>query len=319
MAERCRILSASRDQVGECPVWSVAEQALYWVDIEGRRIHRWSWATQQQRSWDVPERVGCIALTAQGVEPRTLVAAMESGLFAVTLGEAPAAAVQLLAPVTHPMANMRFNDGRCDRAGRFWVTTMCMDMSLAAPVGGLYCFDGQALSAAHIDGLITPNGLAFSPDGRTAYLSDSHPSVQKIWAFDFDTAAGRLSNAREFVDMLPLPGRPDGAAVDAEGHYWICGNDAGLVHRFSPTGQLVQSLTVPVPKPAMCAFGGPNLDVLFVTSIQPASAPPQVMQRSGAVFALDAGVRGLPEPLYSGALPVALSPFSLNHRPKETT
>jgi sugar lactone lactonase YvrE len=300
MDAHCRTLAPARDQVGECPVWSVAEQALYWVDIEGRRMHRWSWATQQQRSWSVPERVGCIALTAQ---PGALLAAMETGIFAVSLGAAPDAAVRLLAPITHPMPNMRFNDGRCDRAGRFWVTTMCMDMALAAPVGGLFCFDGRTLSTAHVDGLVTPNGMAFSPDGRTAYLSDSHPSVQKIWAFDFDGEAGRWSRRREFVDMQPLPGRPDGAAVDAAGHYWICGNDAGLVHRFSPGGQLVQSLPVPVPKPAMCAFGGPDLDVLLVTSIRPATAAPEVLALSGAVFALTPGVKGLPEPVFSGPVP----------------
>jgi sugar lactone lactonase YvrE len=295
-----RVVSRTRDRVGECPVWDAAAQCLYWVDIEGRQIHRWQFASGEQVSWTLPERVGCIALAPAG----RLLAAMETGIFLVTPQAPPAARVELLAAVEHPLPGMRFNDGRCDRQGRFWVTTLCMDMSLAASVGGLYCFDGRTLSEAHLDGLVTPNGLAFSPDGRTAYLSDSHPSVQKIWAFDFDTDACRLSRAREFVDMLPLPGRPDGAAVDAHGDYWICGNDAGLVHRFNPAGELLQSLVVPVPKPSMCAFGGPDLDVLFVTSIQPASAPPGIMQLSGAVFALDAGVRGLPEPCFAGALPV---------------
>jgi sugar lactone lactonase YvrE len=193
---------------------------------------------------------------------------------------------------------MRFNDGRCDAQGRFWVGSMVMDMGLASPWGSLYCLDRGGLRVLPLDGLITPNGLGFSPDGRTAYLSDSHPSVQKIWAFDLD-ASGALSQQRVFVDMAPLPGRPDGAAVDAEGCYWICANDAGLVHRFDPQGRLLQSLEVPVAKPSMCAFGGANLDVLYVASILPGTVPADAPGLNGAVFALQPGVRGLPEPVFS--------------------
>ena len=141
-----------------------------------------------------------------------------------------------------------------------------------------------------------PNGLAFSPDGKTLYLSDSHPDVQKIWAFDYDTDTGTPHNRRLFVDMSEHPGRPDGAAVDAEGCYWICGNDAGLIHRFTPQGKLDRSLTVPVKKPAMCAFGGADLDTLFVTSIRPAGDLAD-QPLAGGVFALRPGVKGLPEPL----------------------
>ncbi len=296
-------ISASRDRVGECPVWSVAEQALYWVDIEGRHIHRFDWVTQTQATWSTPERVGCIALVDGKSDTRyqiyQLVAAMETGVFGVQLLQAPRVGVTLLAGITHPQANMRFNDGRCDRAGRFWVSTMCMDGALAAQVGAIYHVDENGLSAAKIEGLITPNGMAFSPDDRTVYLSDSHPTVQKIWAFDFDVAAGDLSGGREFVDMTPLPGRPDGAAVDTDGNYWICGNDAGQVHCFSPQGALIRSVNVPVSKPSMCAFGGPQLDVLFVASIQPAGATGNDKALSGGVFALNAGATGLPEPVFS--------------------
>lgn len=297
-------LSESRDRVGECPVWSVAEQALYWVDIEGRHIHRYAWASQTQQTWHTPERVGCIALKGHSGQPDfgargSLVAAMEYGIYEVHLGAAPVVRATLVAGISHPQTNMRFNDGRCDRAGRFWVSTMCMDMSLAAQVGGIYCLDEHGLSAAKVEGLITPNGMAFSPDDRTMYLSDSHPTVQKIWAFDFDLASGAMANGREFVDMTCLPGRPDGAAVDTEGNYWICGNDAGQVHCFSPLGVLLSSTQVPVSKPSMCAFGGPDLDVLFVTSIQPAAASGNDRALSGAVFSCSVGARGLPEPAFT--------------------
>ena len=289
------VISESRDQVGESPVWSVAEQALYWVDIEGCLIRRLDWAHRTALSWRLPERVGCIALSAQG----GVVAAMETGVFAVQLMAEGAVRLSCLATVRHPLANMRFNDGRCDAMGRFWVSTMCMDMSLAAPVGALYCLDESGLGQPRVDGLITPNGIAFSADGATAYLSDSHPSVQKIWAFDFAAPAGELTNRRLFADMTNLPGRPDGAAVDVHGCYWICGNDAGEVHCFSPNGELLRSLSVPVAKPSMCAFGGPQLNQLLVTSILPASASRTQPGLNGAVFALDAGVAGLAEPCFS--------------------
>lgn len=290
-----KVISSTRDRVGECPVWDGHAQALYWIDIEGRRIRRWDFATNEQRNWTLPERVGCIALGARG----DIVAAMETGVYSVELLNQPEVRLTTLAKITHPAPGMRFNDGRCDARGRFWLSTMVMDMSLASPLGALYCLDEQGLSAARVHDIITPNGLAFSPDGKTAYLSDSHPSVQRIWAFDFDADAADFANPREFVDMTPLPGRPDGAAVDAEGCYWICGNDAGKVHRFSPKGELMRSLEVPVAKPSMCAFGGPALDVLYVASILPGTVAAETPGLNGAVFALDPGVRGLPEPRFS--------------------
>ena len=175
---------------------------------------------------------------------------------------------------------------------------MVMNMAAGAPVGAMYRYNaGQTEPlTAQLQGLIVPNGLAFSPDGKTLYLSDSHPDVQKIWAFDYDTDTGTPHNRRLFVDMGEHPGRPDGAAVDAEGCYWICGNDAGLIHRFTPQGKLDRSLTVPVKKPAMCAFGGADLDTLFVTSIRPAGDLAD-QPLAGGVFALRPGVKGLPEPL----------------------
>lgn len=285
-------LDASLDQVGESPLWSVAEQALYWVDIEGRQVRRFDWAARRVDSWACAERVACIALHARG----GLLAAMESGVFHLRLGEAGTLQSDLVAAITHPRDGMRFNDGRCDRQGRFWASTMVRDMSLASPFGALFRLDGSGLSAPVVSGLITGNGLAFSPRGEVMYLSDSHPSVRRIWAFDLD-ADGTPTNRREFVDMNRHPGRPDGAAVDADGGYWICANDAGLVHRFAPDGRLDRSLRVPVPKPAMCAFGGPQLRHLFITSIRlPAAAGDAP---DGSVFVTEPGVTGLPEAAFA--------------------
>jgi sugar lactone lactonase YvrE len=188
---------------------------------------------------------------------------------------------------------MRFNDGRCDRQGRLRAGTMVLNMSLAVPDGKVYGFDAASGRLdALLDDLIVPNGMAFSPDGRTMYLSDSHPNRQVVWAFDYDIASGTPHNRRVFIDMHNHPGRPDGAAVDADGCYWICGNDAGLVHRFTPAGRLDRSIAIPATKPAMCSFGGPGLDTLFVTSIRIDGDP-----LSGSTFAVRPGVTGLPEPM----------------------
>jgi sugar lactone lactonase YvrE len=289
-------INMARDCVGESPVWSVTEQALYWVDIEGPCIHRLDWASRTQQSWVLTERVGCIALSDRG----SVIAAMESGIYEVKLQAPPQVHLTCLAKVNHPQPGMRFNDGRCDAHGRLWAGTMVRDMGLASPAGGIYCLDAQGLRGPVLQGYITPNGMAFSPDATMAYLSDSHPSRQTIWQHAFDGATGTWGPKVEWVDMKPQPGRPDGAAMDAEGCYWICGNDAGLVHRFSPTGTLLQSLSVPVSKPAMCAFGGPELRHLFITSIQPAKpAAGFEAELDGAVFVAEPGVQGLAEPLFS--------------------
>jgi sugar lactone lactonase YvrE len=279
---------------GESPVWLAEEQALYWVDIPGKRIWRWAASSGATNSWLLPEMVGCIA----HIGGNRWLAAMETGVFSVTLNADNSVNTAMLARANHASANMRFNDGRCDRQGRFLAGTMFLDMAAARQVGAVSSFDGQGGQRLLLDKMIVPNGMAFSPDGRTMYLSDSHPTVQTVWAFDYDTATGTPSNKRVFVDMNPLPGRPDGAAVDADGCYWICGNDAGLVHRFTPLGKLDRSLALPVKKPAMCAFGGENLDTLFVTSIRPGGVDLSDQPLAGGVFALRPAVRGLPEPKF---------------------
>ena len=289
----------ARTKVGESPLWSPAESALYWVDIEGRALHRV--AGGRHASWKTHERLACIALHRDG----GLVAAMETGVFRLQVQSDGALANERIASVRHPREGMRLNDGRCDRAGRFWVSSMVRDMSLAAADGALYRLDARGLSKPLLGGLITGNGLGFSPDGRVMYLSDSHPSVRRIWAYDLNDD-GMLGACREFVDMNQYPGRPDGAAVDADGCYWICGNDAGALLRFTPEGVLDRALKLPVSKPSMCSFGGPALDELYVTSIIP-GAPVSGFDAAldGALLRLRPGVQGLAEtPFRSVPVPI---------------
>jgi sugar lactone lactonase YvrE len=304
--ERVEAAGQASASVGESPVWRAAEQALYWVDIPARKIVRLRLETGLRSEWLLPERVACIAFDRRG----SVLAGCETGLFALTLPEAEGGAAaggeplkvvpRKLAAPTFAADDMRFNDGRCDRQGRFWSGTMVQDMSLANPAGALYRFDERGvLSAPVVDGLITQNGLAWSPDGATMYLSDSHPLRRLIWAFDYDIETGEPRNRRVFADLHDYAGRPDGAAVDADGCYWICANDAGRLLRFTPEGKLDRQIAVPPTKPAMCAFGGRNLDTLFVTSIRPAA---NASEHDGHLFAVRPGVTGLPEPEYAGNL-----------------
>ncbi|MBX8483483.1 glucurono-1,5-lactonase [Pseudomonas cichorii] len=286
----------ARNATGESPVWSVREQALYWVDIPAGRLYRWNAADNRTQSWKAPQMLACIAAHSSG----GWIAGMESGLFHLQPGEGENLTSTLLAGVEHGQPGMRFNDGRCDRQGRFWAGTMLLDMAAGVPAGALYRYSaGQQQLNAQLQGYIVPNGLGFSPDGKTMYLSDSHPSVQKIWAFDYDTDSGTPHDRRLFVDMNDYPGRPDGAAVDSDGCYWICGNDAGLIHRFTPQGRLDRSVTVPVKKPTMCAFGGSGLDTLYITSIRPGGDIGD-QPLAGGVFAFRPGVTGLEEPIFQG-------------------
>lgn len=293
---QAELIVDARNAVGECPVWVPEENALYWVDIPAGGLQRWSADTGHVHAWRAPQMLACIARHRDG----GWVAGMESGFFHLHPHNDGSLDSNLLAPVEHARTDMRLNDGRCDRQGRFWAGSMVLNMGANATDGRLYRYSAgqRGPLETQLSGFIVPNGLGFSPDGRTMYLSDSHPLVQQIWAFDYDTASGTPSNRRLFVDMHQFAGRPDGAAVDAEGCYWICANDAGLIHRFTPDGRLDRSLAVPVKKPSMCAFGGSRLDTLFVTSIRPGDDHDE-QSLAGGVFALDPGVKGLPEPLFN--------------------
>ncbi|WP_095195012.1 SMP-30/gluconolactonase/LRE family protein [Pseudomonas sp. Irchel 3A7] len=293
---QAELIVDARNAVGESPVWVSEENALYWVDIPAGGLQRWSADTGHVDAWKAAEMLACITRHPDG----GWVAGMESGFFHLHAHNDGSLDSEPLAFVDHPRPDMRLNDGRCDRQGRFWAASMVLNMAANAADGRLYRYSAgqRGPLTAHLDGFIVPNGLAFSPDGRTMYLSDSHPSVQQIWAFDYDIDSGTPTRRRVFVDMNLFAGRPDGAAVDAEGCYWICANDAGLIHRFTPDGRLDRSLAVPVKKPTMCAFGGSRLDTLFVTSIRPGDDHDR-QSLAGGVFALDPGVKGLPEPLFN--------------------
>jgi sugar lactone lactonase YvrE len=280
-----------RCTVGESPAWNATENAWYWVDIPARKIWRLDASSGALRSWNTPEMAACIAFRRDG----GLIAGMETGIFSLTLGDGDSVEAQVLAsPSPEELTTeMRFNDGRCDRQGRFWAGTMFRDMAAARSDGRLYRYDARGLSGAVVSELVTQNGLAFSPDGRTMYLSDSHPTRRRVWAFDYDTDEGVPHNRRLFVDMAGYTGRPDGAAIDADGCYWVAGNDGACLLRFTPQGELDRSIELPMTKPSMCSFGGAGMDTLLVTSIDPGQGAGGSL--AGAVLLLRPGVQGVAE------------------------
>jgi len=285
-----------RCSVGESPLWCTEQAAWYWVDIPARTIWRLDAASGRLDTWQTTEMVASIALKQSG----GLIAGMESGIFSLELGIGPMAAQRkLAAPAGGLGPGMRFNDGRCDRQGRFWSGTMCADIAANRPLGNLHRYTAQdGVSAPVVSGLLVQNGLAWSPDGRTMYLSDSHPQRQLVWAFDYDVDEGMPSRQRLFVDMNAFAGRPDGAAVDSDGCYWICGNDGACILRFTPDGRLDRRIDVPMLKPSMCSFGGAGLDTLLVTSISAGKAEGD--DWAGAVVLLRPGVTGVAETLFCG-------------------
>ncbi len=290
MSLQADLIVDAKNAVGESPLWSVSEQALFWVDIPAKALHKWS-EGQGMQTWRSSEMIGCIALHQAG----GFIAGMESGIFHLQPQPDSSINEAKLASITHPAQGMRFNDGRCDRQGRFLAGTMLMNMPDSRQEGCVVSYEKNSiLKTLHLP-MFTPNGMAFSPDGCTMYLSDSHPKSQLIWAFDYDTASGTPSNQRVFVDMNPLPGRPDGAAIDTDGCYWICANDAGLIHRFTPQGKLDLSLEVPVKKPSMCSFGGADMKTLYITSIRPANIDLSDQPLAGGVFTLRPNAQGIPE------------------------
>jgi len=288
------LVSEAQCETGESPVWVAEESALYWLDIPVGKIYRWHASSDALSQWQMPEMVGSMAMCTHG----GWIVAMETGIYQVQLNPNGACTHTKLADVEHPIQPMRFNDGRCDRQGRFLSGTMFNDTKAGKNVGSLYQFGNGHQLTRLMDDLIVSNGLAFSPDGRTMYLADTYTSRQTVWAFDYDVDTGTPHRQRVFVDMHQHLGRPDGAAIDADGCYWVCATDAGLVSRFTPEGKLDQSLAVPTAKPAMCAFGGDNLDTLFVTSLRRSGISAEEDPYAGRVFALQLGVKGLAEPMF---------------------
>jgi sugar lactone lactonase YvrE len=275
-------------------VWSGREHRLYWIDIQRKQLHRFDPATSTNESFDLPEIVTGIALR-------------ESGGLILTLRKhfaffdpADASSIEIIAAVELDVPANRFNDAKCDPAGRFWAGTMDAK-HWSAPAGALYRLDANQVPTRMQPDVICGNGSGWSPDGRTMYFTESFR--YSVFAYDFDARSGEISNRRTFATIDSKSGGfPDGMTVDAEGFVWSNLVGLGQIHRYDPDGKLERIVSLPTPRATDCTFGGPELDTLYVTTARETMTPAQLADAplSGSLFAVDCGVRGLAMSTFSG-------------------
>lgn len=287
------VLPALRNGTGENPVWDAPRACWWWIDIPRGAIHRWHPDSGALHDWALPHAIGNLVLCADG----TLACAGVDTLAQIDPQPGQPLQPRVLATVPHPQGGMRCNDGRCDRQGRWWLSTMVGDIALGAPAGQWWRYTRAAgLQDGGHGGLVIPNGSAFSPDGRTRYSADTHRDIRQVWQQSYDPDTGETGPPRAFVNLRGTPGRPDGATVDADGCYWICCLDEGCIRRYTPDGRLDLRLVVPMAKPTMCAFGGADGRTLFVTSLSRGADDLAGDPHGGRVLLCRPGPQGLPEP-----------------------
>lgn len=280
--------------LGESPVWSPEEEVLYWADIDGRLVHRYDPATGVDETRPVPGRPGSLVRTS---EPGRLLLAAENE--AVWLDWETGVTTPWIT-LESPGTGNRMNDGRTDPAGRYWVGSMYERAADERYTGSLYRIEKDGSFAVIRRRIGVPNALAFDTERNRMYFADS--LTERVVRYNYDPDTGAARNETVFVEFGDLPGRPDGACVDAEGCYWVAAVHGSAVLRFTPDGVLDRRIDLPVVMPTMTAFGGTNLDLLFVTSIGGGgSHPPAAGQpRAGDLFVLDPGVTGLADPPFAG-------------------
>jgi sugar lactone lactonase YvrE len=279
--------------LGESPFWHPQEACLYWCDIPGKRLHRLDPLSGESRHWDFEVEPSACAPLLDG----TLLLAMRDGLWRF---DPQRSERQRLAAPPYDMARERFNDGKCDPQGRFWVGTIWEPRD--GPRAALYCFERGDLDR-RADGVTVSNGLAWSPDGRTQYWSDT--KAHTIYRMAIDPALGALSQREVFAtfpikqpgqDLDNYGGRPDGAAVDQQGFYWVAMFEGRRVLRLDPQGRIDREIVLPVRCPTMPCFGGDDLQTLFITTSRENRPPAELAAEpmAGCVLSLRVDVPGLP-------------------------
>jgi sugar lactone lactonase YvrE len=281
-------------QVGECPLWHAEEAALYWVDIEGFSVHRLDPASGEHRAWRMDSEPSALARHADG----GLLVALRSGFARL---DTDSGAVTQIAPAPYDTATTRFNDGRADAAGRFWVGTIYEPRDQQA--AQMFCLERGKTRLVWSGGMTVSNGLGFSPDQRTLYHADT--TTHRIDRYAFDLEAGTVAEAAEFKRFSTdkannYGGRPDGAAVDSEGNYWCAMFEGGRVLCIAPDGTLLREVALPVRCPTMLAFGGADLRTLYITSASYKRSAEELAAHplSGCVLSLRVDVAGRAEPAY---------------------
>lgn len=291
MSETARIdvVLDVKTTLGEGPLWDVESQRLHFVDSADGRIFRTTADGRELRAWEVGEPIGSIAIGRDG---DSFLAALRSGLYRVDVATGERT---LLVDPEPDLPNNRLNDGKTDRQGRFLFGSM--DTLEEQSSGRLYSYAPDGSLRVLDDDIVVSNGPCFSPDGRTLYFADTWTGV--VWAYDYDTATGDVSNRRTFAEVdTSGGGAADGATVDAEGFVWQALVYGGKIIRYAPDGTVDRVIDAPVRKVTSLAFGGPDLDILFATSMAKPPLPrfPDDGQLRGSLFAVTGlGVHGLPE------------------------
>ena len=282
------------DILGEVPLWCSRSRKLWWIDVRRPAIQSYDPATGKHAAVRLAAEmlVGSIALREAG----GMLLATSSGLYLYDPTK-PDAPKLLLNPESGKPKN-RLNDGKCDRRGRFWVGSM--KDGVREPEGSLYRFDADHSCHFQFGGINVPNSISWSPDNRTMYFADTH--LQLIWAFDFDLIDGVMSNRRVFKDWTGTEAKPDGSTVDADGCLWNAMVGTGQVVRLTPQGKVDRIIQLPLTNATCPAFGGDALDTLYVTSHSQRLSPEQIAKEplAGGLFAINVGVKGLPEPRFAG-------------------
>ena len=289
---RIEVLVDVKTTLGEGPLWDVAEQRLYWIDSMDGRVFRCTADGREVRSWDVPQKIGSMALRRAG----GAVLSLQRGFHFLDFRTGEVTRIHDPEP---DKPNNRINDGKVDRSGRFVAGSM--DTMEAGPNGALYRLDPDLKVSRLEDGIVVSNGPCWSPDGRIFYFADTWSG--QISAYDYDLETGGISNKRCFTRMRHEGAGFDGATVDAEGGVWSALVYVGKLARYHPDGSLDRLIDMPVKKVTSVMFGGPELDVLYVTSMAKPPLPrfPDDPQQRGSLFAIhDLGLRGLPEPRFAG-------------------
>ncbi len=280
------IRSAIRAQLGEGPLWSERENAVYWVDILAPAVHRLSLADGGVRTWPMPERIGWVV---ERESKPGFIAGLQSGFTRFELE--PFSLRPIADPEPHLPTN-RMNDGKVDSAGRIWAGTM--DAAIEKETGALYRLDPDFRVSKHDEGYQVTNGPAFSPNYRTLYHTDT--LKRTVYAFPLRTD-GSLGKREIFIRFDPEWGWPDGMTMDAEGGLWIAHWGGGRVSRFTSDAELERSIELPASQITSCVFAGPDLDRMFVTS---AADGRDDEEHAGKLFEVDPGVRGVAQSRFAG-------------------
>lgn len=288
---KIEVLGDQRDSLGEGPLWDVETQRLYWIDSYGPTVYSSDAAGSDRRSWPMPAEIGSLALREKG----GAIVALRDGFYTLDF---VTGAVDLIARTHEGELKPRLNDGKVDRQGRFLAGSM--DFEEADPVGRLYRLDPDMSVHRLDDGIICSNGPCFSPDGRTFYFADTGKRV--IYAYGYDIDTGNLTSRRVFASFETQRGLPDGATVDEEGYVWSVEVYSGRLIRLDPEGVVDRVVGLPVQSTTSLTFGGPNLDIAYVTSMaRPHKGNRHREHEAGALFAIHGlGVRGIAEPRFKG-------------------